>query len=52
MKKFTCFAMGALAGAAAVYFVKKYYPDLTRAEIEARLEELLEKIRKENVEGN
>jgi len=52
MKKFTCFALGALAGAAAYYLVKKHYPNLTRAEIEARLEELLAKIRSSNVEGD
>jgi len=52
MKKLFYFALGALTGAAAVHFVKKYYPDLTKAQIEAQLEELLAKIRKNNVEGN
>lgn len=52
MKKFTCFALGALAGVAAYHLVKKHYPNLTKAEIEARLEELLAKIRNGNVEGN
>lgn len=52
MSKFTYFALGAVAGAAAVYLVKKYYPDLTKEQIEAHLEELLAKIRKSNVEGN
>ncbi len=52
MKKLFYFTLGALAGAAAVHFVKKYYPDLTKAQIEAQLEELLAKIRKSDVEGN
>jgi len=52
MSKLTYFALGAVAGAAAVYLVKKYYPDLTKEQIEAHLAELIAKIRQEHAQGN
>ena len=52
MKRLFYFALGTLTGVAAVHFVKKYYPELTREEIERRLAELLAKIKENHAEGN
>lgn len=52
MSRLTYFALGAVAGATAVYLVKKYFPELTKEQLANDIAEMIAKKREEHAPGN